>query len=148
MKLSISLFFAFFLALGCASAQEEEGFLKSENIKAQYNFSLNENRGSVVVVVRDDNHLAGQEFLVELRPNCGAENVNVNDLEALDVESACKVDVDSIAINPEKSEISVKVWGVDTKAYRKSANQQLAKATPKCSGVAKTVKFPLSRFCK
>ncbi len=103
--------------------------------------------GKAVVLVREDGHLLGQPFQVELRVNCQTDQNNYLDWPVHDSFSVCDLDPESLKINSKKSAIALKTKMADHANFEQQLNLGLSSPQVKCEESTTVKKFSLNQLC-
>jgi hypothetical protein len=105
-------------------------------------------QGKIHVVIRSDGHVLAKPYIVEVRPQCKSKKTNWKELPVVDMESACKVEVESLQISVERGEITIQIHDTDAEDYRRKSFRSPGKVVPVCSPQAKTFSIPLASLCE
>ena len=141
------LIFAMTLFFSEDSRANEGELVKLRSALVNKSFELDDNKGLVHVVIHSRGHLQGMPYVVDLRPACAGDKKSWDKLDALDVKSACAVDVNSLSINNEKTEISILVHNPSLKSYNKQMQSGVRNVQPECETQAVKHTFSIKDFC-
>lgn len=101
----------------------------------------------VYLVAREDGHLLGQPYQLELRADCGGDGGSVKSLPIQDSFSVCDMDPDSIKMNIKKTAIAMKVKLADIGSYDQKIAQGQASPEVSCLAATTIKKFSLKNLC-
>jgi hypothetical protein len=146
-----------FLVLGIsgstagAHAPSEAGqqgvYPKPEDVIAVKTFET-EAQGKVHVVIRKDGHVLAKPFIVEIRPQCKSKKTNWRELRVADMESACKVEVESLSMAVDRGEITIQIHDTDAEDYRRRSLRSPGRVVPKCLKQPTLFTVPLANLCR
>ena len=143
-----SLIFLAIFVLALPVQGEEVARLRSVHTLETLEYDVGGDVGKLFVTIRKDGHLLGKPFNVELRPQCGQKKSAVADLRVVDMESACRLDKESLSWDPNLKKLSLRMWDVAAQDHSlKVLSQQSTQSIP-CEGNAKTFVFDLSNLCR
>ncbi|MCJ8277301.1 MAG: hypothetical protein HRT44_08235 [Bdellovibrionales bacterium] len=100
------------------------------------------------VVARQQGHILGQNYQVELRLNCSPEKKDIHDLPVHDSLSVCDVDPDSLKLNRKKTAVAMKSKMADMKTYYDQIEKGDRLAQVQCAKKTEVIKFSLSKLCR
>lgn len=104
--------------------------------------------GKVHVVLRNDGHVLAKPFMVEFRPECKGKQTDWKQLRVADMESACKVEINSLAVNDAKGEITVKLYETDAEDYRRRSERSPGEVVPKCLNTPTVFTVNVANLCR
>lgn len=104
-------------------------------------------QGEVFVVIRSGGHLQGLPYVIEIRPTCGQKNKSWQDLRGRDSMSACQVDLNSPALNPQGNQILIKINPVDLEYRNSMIEKNRFDVLDRCVKTPTTESFPIDHIC-
>ena len=104
----------------------------------------------VWLIVREQGHLLGQPFHVELRVQCEnleSESTTPMDLPIKDSFSVCDLDPSSVRVNSNNTALALKTKMADTNDYNKQVAAGVIDPKPKCDPATVIKMFSLRNLC-
>lgn len=143
----MKLFFIFLsLLLTPEAFAHEEGEKKTEEIRILKTIDIND-KSKAYIVAREDGHILGQPYQVEMRLNCEGKEMEVKDLPVQDSLSVCDIDPESLKVNNQKTAVAMKTKLADMNSYYDEVEKGNTLATVKCLKKTKILKFTLKNLC-
>ncbi len=102
----------------------------------------------VYLTVRDEGHVLGQNFIVQLRASCNGESDDFTKLKVLDSFSVCNLKPESVKINRKSTAIAFLSKTANINKYYEDLAD--GKVDPKvdCNASIEIQKFSLKNICK
>lgn len=122
--------------------------LTSENTLIKTSFQLPEGRGTVHVVARNDGEAMGREILIEIRPQCGAAKLAVEQVPVATVKSTCAIDAKSLRYDSKKQNIRVLIFEPDASDYNRQTRVNPLTAKIQCLKKPKAHYIHVGDFCR
>ncbi len=139
LSLSILLSTPVAFAHGDSSDQSESDYRVLKTIEA--------GQGKAFIVAREDGHLLGQPYQVELRLNCDASDQDVMNLPIKDSFSVCDMKPESLKINKSQTAIAMKTKMADLDSYYAQVEQGIAHPEVSCQEKTTIKKISLKNLC-
>ncbi len=121
-----------------------------EDISLEYRVlkevSLSETQ-KVYLVAREDGHLLGQPYQIEVRVRCDGEKLDIIELPVKDSFSVCDMQPESVKINKAKTAMAMKVKVVDLKHYEDQLEAGQKSPDVRCHKKTEIKKFSLKKLC-
>jgi hypothetical protein len=105
-------------------------------------------QGKIHVVIRSNGHVLAKPYVVEIRPQCKSTKSDWRSLRVVDMESACKVDIESLSLSVERREISIQIYDTDAEDYRLKSFRNPGKVKPVCLKQPKNFTVSLDNLCE
>lgn len=119
----------------------------SEEYRQLYQYENQKNQ-KVVLLAREDGHLIGQPFQIELRVLCKTESAKEpNTWLIRDSFSVCDMDPQSIRMNKQQTAFAMKVKEVDLEDYNRQLEAGENHPEPRCHIKTQIKKFSLKNLC-
>jgi hypothetical protein len=135
------------LALAHSSHGNERVYPKSEDVVAVKTFETEE-QGKIHVVIRKDGHVLAKPFIVEIRPQCKSKKTAWREIRVADMESACKVEIESLSMAVDRGEITIQIHDTDAEDYRRRSLRSPGRVIPKCMKQPTIFTIPLANLCR
>ncbi|MGZ3770458.1 MAG: hypothetical protein ACXVCP_18415 [Bdellovibrio sp.] len=112
-----------------------------------------DHKGQALITTRKVEGKLGKPYTVELRINCGKDEVkNWETLEVLDSEAVCDVKPKSAKLTKDGKHISVLIRETDAEAFntasRKMDPKSLGELEPRCKDTGKEFMFSVEQYCR
>ena len=101
----------------------------------------------VAVIVREDGHLLGQPYQVELRVNCSKSKDALDLWPIQDSFSVCDLDPNSVKLNRQRDVIALKTKLSDFRNFNDQIELGISSPKAQCSKQTTIKKFQLKRLC-
>jgi len=141
------LFFLFLLIVYLPSAAADSHDSASKEFRVLKTIEL-EGEAQAFIVVREEGHLLGQPYQVELRMRCDSKDKEIMDLPIHDSYSVCDLSTTSLKINNQNSAIAMKVKNADLSHYNDQLDRGIASPEVLCQKETLIKKFSLRNICK
>lgn len=143
MKIILTLILIFFFPQAFAhdSSQKNVDYRVLKELELQ-------GASKAYIIAREDGHLLGQPFQVELRVQCHQEKVDVLKLKISDSFSVCDLSPESLKLNKAKTVIAMKAKMADLNTYYQDLEKGKASPEVKCGKATKIKKFSLKNLCQ
>lgn len=138
-----------------------EGRLQKSVTLYHGQFEVPEGKGTVHVIIREDGHVYGQPYVVELRPDCGvggrslefsggtSKPADVSQLHVKDAYSSCGLPpAQAISLTEDSTQLRLNIFELDSLAIQKAVDRNQSVQTPPCKSQSKEVLIDLKRFCR
>ena len=97
--------------------------------------------GQVYILAREDGHLLGQPYQVELRVRCHSQKEETIKLPIKDSFSVCDMSPESLKVNTKKTAVAMKVKMADINSYYEKVERGVASPEVDCAKPT-TIKKP------
>lgn len=110
--------------------------------------SFQKGKIEAVIIVREDGHLLGQPYQVELRANCNKTKTIEGQWPIQDSFSVCDLDPKSLKMNKDQSVMALKTKLSDLTNFNEQIELGISAPSVSCSKNTTIKKFNLSDLCK
>ncbi len=104
-------------------------------------------QGKAYIVARDEGHLVGQPFQVELRLNCEGDEKNILDLPIQDSFSVCDMKPESLKINRAQTAVAMKTKMADLDSFYAQVEKGEKHPQVMCQQKTTIKKLSLKNLC-
>ena len=100
------------------------------------------------LIVREDGHLLGQPYQVELRANCASASSNPMKWPVQDSFSVCDLNPESARVNSQRTGVAIKTKLADHGNFEKQIELGVQSPQATCEEKTTIKKFSLRGLCK
>lgn len=150
----LQLIFSLLMIQGSQAHEDEFTYNPSaENLISVQSLRVDNQIGDVFVIVRNDGHLLGHPYIIELRPNCGGVEKDWKKLKVADSQSACFVMKGTESVDPSNKTLSLKIYEANSvmmnvASMTEPVQGKALDVKPQCSPTATVFTFQLKNFCQ
>jgi hypothetical protein len=111
-------------------------------------FQTQISQAQIYLIAREEGHLLGQPYQIELRVNCNGDKKEIMELKVKDSFSVCDMQPESVKINNKKTALAMKVKVANINDYYQDIEKGIKSPQVKCGLKTKIKKFSLLKLCK
>ncbi len=148
MKNSILIFFTIFIFSFSASAEEKMKIIAKNSFNVRLLKKIPLAGGHFVyLTVRDEGHVLGQNFLVQLRASCKGEVDDFSSLKILDSISVCNLKPESVKTNKNLTALAFLSKSANINKYYEDISNGKTEPNVDCNAKTEILKFSLKNIC-
>jgi hypothetical protein len=119
----------------------------SHNVRLLKTIQISKNQ-YVYLTVRDEGHVLGQYFVVQLRANCSGAVKDFSKLEVLDSVSVCNMKPESVKTNRDMTAVAFLSKTANINKYYDDISNGVVEPKVDCNSKTEIQKFSLKKICQ